>query len=338
MLLRRMPRWPLTASLTGAVAISVAAHAGALLALRSFGEGGHVRTDSAAPPVQLLAMSPEPSSEQPTPPRAEPTMKLPEPPLPEPSTERSPPATESVLSEPAPLAPVDPAPAPAQSTESRAVPQVREQASEPASGVVGDSPQRHVVSFAGVEGVRASRIAYVLDASGPMTSCLPLVKSELLQSVSRLASVQRFRVIVTRRAPGAAQPVLETFPSSGFSSPTPAELTQLAVWLADVQPRGASDPWSGLEASITSDPELVFLLTRSIRRSAADDVAAANERTLARLDALNPRVSGRRAVVIKSLQFVDEDPSGLLQRIAELHGDGDSSYRVISMQELGTGR
>jgi hypothetical protein len=107
------------------------------------------------------------------------------------------------------------------------------------------------------------------------------------------------------------------------------------VWLAEVQPRGASDPWSGLESSIASGPELVFLLTRSIRRSAGEDVSAANDRTLARLDALNPLVNGRRAVVIKSLQFVDEDPSGLLQRIAEIHGDGDASYRVISMQELG---
>jgi hypothetical protein len=59
------------------------------------------------------------------------------------------------------------------------------------------------------------------------------------------------------------------------------------------------------------------------------------------LDLLNPadERSGRRSVVIKTIQFLDEDPTGTMQRIGQVHGQGVSAagkggrvlpgYRVV---------
>ena len=40
-------------------------------------------------------------------------------------------------------------------------------------------------------------------------------------------------------------------------------------------------------------------------------------------------------VVIKAIQFVEEDPTGTMQLIGTEHGDGPGSYRVLSVQDLG---
>ena len=39
------------------------------------------------------------------------------------------------------------------------------------------------------------------------------------------------------------------------------------AWLAGIQPGGRSDPLAGLTAALKLKPDLIFLLTRSIRRS-----------------------------------------------------------------------
>ena len=97
--------------------------------------------------------------------------------------------------------------------------------------------------------------------------------------------------------------------------------------------------------------QTIFLLSRSIRRSggAAGDgtgVAAIGESAggvwgrgtaeiMAELDKLNPVRGTQRRVVIKALQFLEEDPTGTMQAIGEQHGDGPGSYSVVSLQMLG---
>ena len=112
---------------------------------------------------------------------------------------------------------------------------------------------------------------------------------------------------------------------------------RVAQWLESVQPEGRSDPLVGLTAALQFQPDLVFLLTHSIRRSGGSaEWGAGNAATLAALDKLNPvhAGAGLRPTVIKAIQFIDEDPTGLLQQIARLHGDGEGSYRVLSIAQI----
>jgi hypothetical protein len=164
-----------------------------------------------------------------------------------------------------------------------------------------------------------------------MTTSLPYVKEELLRSVARLDRSQRFQVIVFRQLPGAAAASFETFSETGFAQAGSETTGKLAQWIASIQPRGRSQPLAGLRAALTLHPELVFFLTRSIRRSGTDSVWGDGTRaTLDELDRLNPRQSsGDRASVIKALQFIDADPTGMLQEIGNTHGDGPGSYSVI---------
>ena len=38
---------------------------------------------------------------------------------------------------------------------------------------------------------------------------------------------------------------------------------------------------------------------------------------------------------IKTIQFVEEDPTGTMQAIGRAHGGGAGSYRVLTLEELG---
>lgn len=189
------------------------------------------------------------------------------------------------------------------------------------------------VSFAGVKAERAGRIVYALDASGAMTTSLAYVKTELARSISRLEEGQRFQIVVFRQLPGGVKPVIEMFDSSGsFAAATDEAKTRAAVWLAGIEPAGSSQPLAGLRSALVFKPDLIYLLTRSIRRSGQNSAWGQGTRaTLDELDRLNPKGrGGARGTVIKALQFIDNDPTGMLQEIGNTHGDGPGSYRVIA--------
>lgn len=184
---------------------------------------------------------------------------------------------------------------------------------------------------------RAGRIVYALDASGAMTTSLRFVKEELARSVARLDATQSFQVVVFRQPPGAAEPIAEFFDGVARLAPATEEAkSRLGAWLETIQPSGRSEPLAGLRAALGLSPDLVFLLTRSIRRSGPDATWGNGPgATLAELDRLNPRDgSGSRPTVIKALQFLDPDPTGLLPAIANTHGDGPGSYRVVKLEEV----
>lgn len=185
-------------------------------------------------------------------------------------------------------------------------------------------------SFAGVKGDRAGRVIYVLDASGAMTTCLPFIKTELEASVSRLIDGQAFQIVMTRRRATEKGAEIRYFSDSkgGYLGADVKTRVTLKDWLQDVSPKWASDPAAGIEAALKQKPDVIFVLTRSIRRSAGDEPL--NRSLLTRLDALNPKDgAGKRRTAIKVLQFIDEDPTGVLPEIAREHGDGPESYRVI---------
>lgn len=197
--------------------------------------------------------------------------------------------------------------------------------------------------FAGAESARASRIVYVVDASGPMASSLAFVKSELVRSIATLGPDQSFQVLFFREIPSDADRSSVGFVAFGsetgspqLARATPESKRNFLAWLPDIRPAGRSSPQLALEEALRLGPDMIIVLSRRIKRTNLADAASEVRHTIAALDRLNPAnpVTGRRPVVIKTIQFLDDDPSGLLQTIAQMHGDGPDSYRLVTLDQV----
>lgn len=200
-------------------------------------------------------------------------------------------------------------------------------------------------SFAGVSAQRARSVVYSVDASGAMVTSLPFVLEELRRSVSALAPDQRFAVVLFGRRVGDEDSAagVRVYPEAGMLAATPANKASLYTWLDGVEARGASNPLDGLLAAIDREPEVVFLLSRSIRRTdgraGVGDWGPGREAILAELERANPvrrSIFGPpgRAVQVKCVQFLEEDPTGVMPAIADVHGGGPGSYRLLPESEL----
>ncbi len=336
--IRSLPRSALVLPLT----VSLLLHAGVVVAVVVFRLGLRERparlTDSTAetalvlPPAPAPATPPTPATPAPSAPATTPEPQPePEPPtvvvVPTPVTIEVVPTLRPTAEPAAPAAAPTPAIGPV-------MPVMPSTPPSPAMLDAGPLP----VSFAGVEGSRAERVVYVVDASGAMTSTLKFVKEELARSIARLGPSQSFQIVVVHGAvDDESQAEVAAFPSGDLVEAGGDARLRAAAWLEGVQPAGRSDPLAGLTAALHQDPELVFLLTRSIKRSGTN--AEWGQGVRATLDALeelnapNPR-TGQRPAVIKAIQFVDDDPTGLLEAIGRVHGDGPGSYRVLKVEEL----
>jgi hypothetical protein len=198
-----------------------------------------------------------------------------------------------------------------------------------------------VASFTSVTGDRARSIVYVIDGSGSMTSCLPFIRQELQRSIMRLDAGQQFQVVVCRDYPSGvtgSEPAIFTFSpradlESALVPATDLNKSLIRSWSERIEPLGRSRVLAGLERALELKPDLIFLLSRSVKRTGVN-TGGVQEAILHRLGELNPAdASGKRKSVIKALQFIEEDPTGLMQRIGKEHGDGPESYRVISVPE-----
>jgi hypothetical protein len=186
------------------------------------------------------------------------------------------------------------------------------------------------VTFGGLGAASVGSVVYVVDCSGPMVTSLPTVMSELKRSVDKLAPSQRFGVVVFRRladdGPGA-----EAFAPLLVRATTNAKLL-LHEWVDKIEPSGRSSPLAGLELALTLKPDAVFLLSRSIERSGGNVWESGLDATMAKLEQLNPvrtaLLGTRRGVLIQTIQFLDEDPTGIMQAIGQKHGGGNG-YRVV---------
>lgn len=227
----------------------------------------------------------------------------------------------------------------------------------PSSGLGGAlapaQPAAPGVRFGGLSASRAASVVFVLDGSAPMLSALPMVKASLRRSVAGLIPAQQFSVIVFQdTADDPAEP--HGADHLAFSErpvdATPRNLARLADWLAPIEARGRSNPLDGLRAALAMRPrpQVVFLLSRSIARSHGGQWEGGLPAILKQLDTLNPPdpATGRRATIIKTLQFLEPDPTGTMQAIARMHGSGGPAgnaqptatppldYRVVTLEEL----
>lgn len=208
-------------------------------------------------------------------------------------------------------------------------------------------------TFAGMGAKRAGSVVYVVDASGAMITSLKFVLAELERSVRNLSSAQKFQVVLFRDRGGTV--MYDIFSPRGDPTrlvpATPANKAALREWLSTITPVGRSNPLDGLKRGLKFECDAIFLLSRSIRRSggASGDgtgPAAIGESAsgvwgrgtaeiMAELDKLNPARGELRRTVIKAIQFLEEDPTGTMQAIGDLHGDGPGSYSVVTLQMLG---
>lgn len=216
---------------------------------------------------------------------------------------------------------------------------------QPRSAVVSaasESQPQRAVSFAGVSAQAARRVVYVVDASGSMVSSYAFVRARLAQSIARLSPTQYFQVILVRGLPEGGSDV-QMLPTGDRSDPLlralPSTRESAIARLRDVVVSGRSDPIAGLERALTIEPrpDVVFFLARGFQRSGPNtEWGQGVDSTLASLDRLNPRSrrTGLRPVVIKTIQFLEDDPTGLMSAIADAHGDGPGSFRVLSLDDL----
>lgn len=192
------------------------------------------------------------------------------------------------------------------------------------------------VRFAGLGASNAIDIVYVVDASGSMISAYPQIIAELERSVRRLEPSQRFQVIVF--GPGAEGYLAAHLPgepdrTTRLVRATSDNLDHVLEWARGLLASGRSNPIAALEMALSLDPDAVFVLSSSITGLGVWEPD--RDELLAQIDLLNPidARTGRRAVVIKTIQVLETDPAGILRAIGRTHG-GEDGYNFISREEL----
>jgi hypothetical protein len=189
------------------------------------------------------------------------------------------------------------------------------------------------VTFGGLGASSVGSVVYVVDCSGPMVTSLQMVMEEVKRSVARLTSSQKFDVVIFHKA-GNDSAGAESFCPILLRATTSAK-DRLTDWLAAAEPAGRSSPMTGLELALSLKPDAIFLLSRSIERSGGNVWGLGLDETMDRLEYLNPLISSnppKRAILIQTIQFLEEDPSGIMQSIGQRHGGG-RGYRVVRRQQ-----
>lgn len=322
--------------------VSIAVHAAAVVALVAFdafpGSSGRIAAHNADDVTTALHLAPAPE------PKVE--AKDEPPALPPPPTEARPEPVTEVVAETTPSE-VQPeisttvvfdqpqkSPAPKQTVQSEAP---RDAIPVTVPTPVVQPPAAPMAGFAGVNVQVAHRVVYAVDVSGAMAQCLDSVLLELRRSIARLDREQQFQIVFFREDLSGATRVVAIDDAGGRAtllSASPEVKQRVDQLLRSARPLGRSAPLAGLKRALEFGPDVVFLLTSNIRRS--DTGQGDNARTLRLIDDLNPRsrITGRRPVVIKTLQFVEDDPTGLMQAIAEAHGDGPGSYTLLRIADI----
>jgi hypothetical protein len=227
----------------------------------------------------------------------------------------------------------EPTPVTSQAMSAATLDQLSKQSSE-LSAEPSSAPS--AISFAGVSTGAARSIVYVIDTSGATLTSLSYIRERLLQSIDRLSPTQRFQVIAFRKLDDStfATPQLKTTRNK-LPRATRENKQAVAEWLSTMPARGQSNPVDGLAAAIELNPDMILLISRGIQRTELP-WAGGLKHVRQRLDELNPLdpVSGTRPVVIKTIQLLDEDPTGIMRTIGVFHGDGHNDHQVITYNQL----
>lgn len=173
-------------------------------------------------------------------------------------------------------------------------------------------------------GGNATKIIYVVDASGSLIDTLPFVIKELKRSISELSDKQSFTVIFFQA--GSAIEV----PPRGWKSATSDTKKRVADWITleagNIVPRGSTNPVSAIKLALGYKPELVFVLSDNITGHGRYEVD--REELLKMLNDANKD----RKIKINTIQFLYPDPLNTLSDIAKQHG---GIFKKITEADLG---
>lgn len=180
-----------------------------------------------------------------------------------------------------------------------------------------------------------ARVAFVLDAGGPMVPALQSALAELGRRMGQLEPTQTYSVVVVRG--DGCEPVPGT-PSLA----TRESLERTLRWLDEhAEPRGVTSLATGLECAWRGfDPDAVCLIARGqvlprtasmARKNAARN---ADEALLAAANRLNPVVDGTRRARFLCLELLDAAPDSALAELGRTHG-GPTGYQHLDRSTLG---
>lgn len=186
----------------------------------------------------------------------------------------------------------------------------------------------HAASFAGTSATNARKIVYVIDATGSMIAHLQIVIDELARSLANLSMQQSFAVIFFQ-----GNAAIE-FKPGRYLTPALQDRQQTLEWTKTIVPGGLTNPRPAIERALNLKPDVIFLLSHGLTGHGEFEI---DQRELLQwLDGRNPidRATGRRAIQINCIQFLDPDPLDTMRLIAQQHG-GPNGYKFLSRRELG---
>ena len=202
----------------------------------------------------------------------------------------------------------------------------------------GEVPEQAVrnpitqVKFMGLDAVAAKRIVYVVDASGSMLLHLTTVLDELERSLQTLHPKQEFGIVFFQQKKAIAVP-----PKGALVSANATNITNAMRWIETsekVIPSGGSNPVVALKSAMRLKPDVIYLLSENITGAGRYEVPA--DELLHAIDTLNPvdKRNGLRRVQINCIQYLSQDATDTMRRIAEIHG-GENGYTFIERGRVG---
>jgi hypothetical protein len=188
------------------------------------------------------------------------------------------------------------------------------------------------VKFMGLDAVAAKRIMYVVDASGSMLLHLSTVIDELERSLRTLHPKQEFGILFFQQNKAIAVP-----PRGDLVFANAVNINKAMRWIDSsdkVIPAGGSNPIVALKSAMRLHPDVIYLLSENITGAGRYEVPEVE--LLAAINKLNPadKRNGLRKVQINCIQYLSQDSSGTMKKIAEIHG-GDDGYTFIERGRVG---
>lgn len=177
----------------------------------------------------------------------------------------------------------------------------------------------------------ATRIVYVVDASGSLIDTMPFVLAELKRSILELENEQRFAVVFFQNGRVVEAPPLGLKPATGENRE--AVNRWLDASSGNIAPMWLTSPMAAIRKALSYKPQLVLLLSDNVTGRGRYEIQQSV--LIKAIEGAN--TAGAR---INTIQFLYPDPlenpaagrQGTLRMIADRSG---GVYRFVAAAELG---